>query len=80
MQSIVAHCCEVMNFGCFDFRGELGFLNCEDICMCVVNKQFELRSLFLSPFILTCSMMRFPSLLLLGLCACNEYSNPQQSP
>ena len=24
------------------FRGELGFLNCDDICMCVVSKQFEL--------------------------------------
>ena len=24
------------------FRGELGFLNCDDICMCVVNEQFEL--------------------------------------
>ena len=32
-------CCEVMYF---DFRGELGFLNCDDVCMCVVNKQFEL--------------------------------------
>ena len=21
---------------------ELGFLNCDDICMCVVNKQFEI--------------------------------------
>ena len=30
-----------MYFGCFGFRGELGFLNC-DVCMCVVNKQFEL--------------------------------------
>ena len=40
MQPVVAHCCEVMYFGCFDFRGELGFLNCDDIC--VVNKQFEL--------------------------------------
>ena len=29
-----------MYFGCFDFRGELGFLNYDDICMCVVNKQF----------------------------------------
>ena len=29
-------------FGIFCFRGELGFLNCDDICMCVVNKQFEL--------------------------------------
>ena len=33
---------EVMNFGSFCFRGELGFLNCDAICMGVVNKQFEL--------------------------------------
>ena len=26
----------------FGFRGELGFMNCDDVCMCVVNKQFEL--------------------------------------
>ena len=33
-----------MYFGCFGFRGELGFLNCDDdVCMCVVNKQFELH-------------------------------------
>ena len=25
----------------FGFRGELGFLNCDYVCMCVVNKQFE---------------------------------------
>ena len=31
-----------MYFGCFGFRGELGFLNCDDVCMCVMNKQFEL--------------------------------------
>ena len=31
-----------MYFGCFGIRSELGFLNCDDICMCVVNKQFEL--------------------------------------
>ena len=31
-----------MYFGCVCFRGEVGFLNCDDICMCVVNKQFEL--------------------------------------
>ena len=31
-----------MYFGRFEFRGEVGFLNCNDICMCVVNKQFEL--------------------------------------
>ena len=42
VQPIVAHCCEVMYFGCFDCRGELGFPNCDDVFMCVVNKQFEL--------------------------------------
>ena len=42
VQPIVAHCCKVMYFGCFGFRGELGFLNGDDICMYVVNKQFEL--------------------------------------
>ena len=42
VQPIVADCCEVMYFGCFYFRVELGFLNCYDVCMCVVNKQFEL--------------------------------------
>ena len=31
-----------MYFGCVCFRGDLGFLNCEDVCMCVVNKEFEL--------------------------------------
>ena len=36
------HCCEVMYFACFDFRGELGVLHCDDICMWIVNKQFEL--------------------------------------
>ena len=39
VQPIGAHCCEVVYFG---FRGEFGFLNCDDVCMCVVNKQFEL--------------------------------------
>ena len=42
VQPIGAHLCEVMYFWCFGFRGELGFLNCDDVCMCVVNKQFEL--------------------------------------
>ena len=35
---------EVMYFGCVCIRGELGFLNCDDICMCVVNKQFVFAS------------------------------------
>ena len=33
VQPIVAHCCENMYFGCFDFRGELGFLNCDDMLL-----------------------------------------------
>ena len=69
VQPIDAHCCEVMYFGCFDFSGELGFLNCDDSCMCVISS-LSSSSLFYRPFILTCSMMRFLSLLLLGLCAC----------
>ena len=59
-----------MDFWYVCFRGELGFLNCDDICMCVVNKQFELLEFVFGPFMLNCSMMRFLSLLLLGLCHC----------
>ena len=51
----------------------------KDVCNCDVfsvvnvyldhwNKQFELIEFVLDPFMLTCSMMRFISLLLLGLC------------
>ena len=50
---------------CVCFRGELGFLNCNDICMRVVDKQFEFI-----PFMLTCSMIIFHSLLLLDRCPC----------
>ena len=42
VQHIGAHGDEVMYFGWFCFGGELGSLNCDDICMCVVDKQFEL--------------------------------------
>ena len=31
VQPIGSHCCEVTYFGCFGFRGELGFLNCDDV-------------------------------------------------
>ena len=42
VQPIGAHCCEVMYFGYFGLRDELDFLNCDDVCMCVVNKEIEL--------------------------------------
>ena len=42
IQPIGTHGGEVIYFGGACFKGELGFLNCDDICMCVVNKQFGL--------------------------------------
>ena len=39
VQPIGTHGGEVIYFGCVCLR-ELSFLNCDDICMCVVNKQF----------------------------------------
>ena len=70
MQPICTHGGEVMYFGCVCFRCELGFLNCDDICMCVVNKQFELIEFVLMWFMLTRNMIRCISLLLLGMCPC----------
>ena len=52
VQLIGAHGSEVMYFGCVCFRNELGFLNCDDICMCVVNKQFEPLEFVLVPLML----------------------------
>ena len=69
VQPIGTHCGEVMYFGCICFRVELAFLNCDDICMCAVNKQFELLDFFI-PFMLTCSMIKFISFLLMDLCPC----------
>ena len=59
MQPIATHGGEVMYFECV--------FNCDDICMCVMNKKFELLEFVLIP--LTCSM-RFLSLLLQGMRAC----------
>ena len=43
VKPIGAHCGGVMYFvSIFHIMGELGFLNCDDIWLCVVNKQFEL--------------------------------------
>ena len=43
------------------------------MCMCVVNKQFELLEFLIIPFMLTCSRVIYISLLLLVLCACLVY-------
>ena len=37
------------------------------------NKKFELLKLYLISFMLTCNMVRFLSLILLGLCPCVDY-------
>ena len=58
VQPIGTHGGEVIYFGSSCFRGELGFLNCDDICMCVMNKQFALLEFVFD----SCSMMRFLSL------------------
>ena len=50
MQPIGTHGGEVMYFGCVCFRDELGFLNCDEICMCVVKKQFELLEFVFDSF------------------------------
>ena len=42
VQPVDTHGGEVMYFGCVCFRSLLGFLNFDDIYMCVVNKQFEI--------------------------------------
>ena len=48
--------------------GELGFLNCDDVYMCVVNKQFELPEfVFDSVYV---DLQYFLSLVLLGLWSC----------
>ena len=71
MRHIGAHSGKVMYFGSICFRGELGFMNCDDICMCIIRLSFS--SLFLIPFMLACSIIRFISILLRGLCAVRSY-------
>ena len=64
VQPIGTHGVDIMYFGCVCFRGELGFLNCDDICMCVVNKQLELLE-FDSVYV------DLQYVLLLGMCPCD---------
>ena len=74
MRPIGAHVGKVRFFGSFCFRGELGFLNSDAICMCVVNKQFELLELVLDSIYADLQYDEiFLSLLLLGLCGVCSY-------
>ena len=65
-----APCCDVMYFGCFGFRGELSFLNCDDVCMCVVNKQFELLEFVSESVYVDLQYDEISLTLLLGMCVC----------
>ena len=49
VQSFGAHGGTAMYFRSVCFRGDRGSLNCDYICMCVVNKQFEFRKVVLNP-------------------------------
>ena len=68
MQPIGARGGKVMYFGSFYFRGELGYLNCDDICMCVVNKQFEHLGFVLNSVYVDLKYNDILPLLLLGMC------------
>ena len=65
VQPTGTHGGEVMYFRCVCFRGELDFLNCDDICMCVVNKHFVFDFVYVD-----LQYDEILSLLLLGLCPC----------
>ena len=78
VQPIVAHCCEVMYFGCFSFRGELGFLNCDAICMCVVNKQFELFEFVFDYVHVDLQYDDISLTFTAGLCVCLTDSTPKK--
>ena len=48
MRKVVKLC----TLGVFPLRVSLVFMNCDDICMCVVSKQFQLLKLvFNSPYV-----------------------------
>ena len=55
---------------CVCFRCELGFLNCDDICMCVMNKQFELLEFVFDLVYVDPKYNEISLLFLLGMCAC----------
>ena len=52
----------------FGFRGELGFLNCDDVCRRVVNKQFELLEFVSESVYVDLQYDEISLLSLLGLC------------
>ena len=72
VRPIGAHGGEVMYFWSFCCRGELDFLNCDAICVCVVNKQFEFLEFILNSVHVDLKI-KFIALSLLELRACVVY-------
>ena len=69
VQPIGTHGGELCTLGVFALG--LGFLNCDDICMCVVNKQFELLEfVFDSVYVVLQYAEIALTFLLLGVCPC----------
>ena len=75
VQPVGAHGGEVMYFWSVCFRGEIGFLNCDDICMCVANKQFELIEFVFDSVYVGKQYDEISLILLLGLCVNNNNNN-----
>ena len=50
--------------------GELGFLNCDDICMCVVNKQFDLLEFVFDSVYVNLNYDEISLTFTGGLCPC----------
>ena len=70
VQPIGAHGCEVMYFWWFGFRGKLGFLNCDDVCMCVVNKLFQLLEFVSESVYVDLQYDGISLTFTLGMCVC----------
>ena len=59
---------KVMDFGSFCYRGKLGLLNGDDICMCVVNKQLKLLEFVSDSVYMLCCIILQCYHLYCGVC------------
>ena len=62
-----------MYVGSYCFRCELGFLNCDDIFMCVANNQFQLLEVVFDSVYVDQQYYEISLTLLLGLCGLSSY-------
>ena len=70
MQHNDTHGGEVMYFWSVCFRGEFFSLNCDDICMCIVNKQVVLLEFVFDSVYVDLQYGKVILCLLLSMCAC----------